>query len=81
LLTRFEVRGKVPKIGILVEIDEVMFQCAKALVRSHLWHEDYKVDRDVMPTLGEILKDQIKIDKTAEEAERAIQESINKRLY
>ena len=58
-----------------------MFQCTKALVRSHLWREDYKVKRDVMPTLGEILKDQIKTDMTAEEAEKAIQESINKRLY
>ena len=81
LLTRFEVRGKVPKTGILVEIDEVMFQCTKALVRSHLWCEDYKVERDVMPPLGQILKDQIKTDMTAEEAEKAIQESINKRLY
>ena len=31
------VRGKVPQLGILVEVDEVFFHCAKALKRARLW--------------------------------------------
>jgi PPOX class probable FMN-dependent enzyme len=81
VLAGFAVNGKVPATGLLVEIDEVMFQCAKALVRSRLWDDDYKVGRDAMPPLGKIIKDQIETDMTAEEAEVRIQESLRDRLY
>ena len=37
LLAPCAVEGKVPKLGILVEIDEAYTQCSKALLRSHLW--------------------------------------------
>lgn len=81
LLSRLVVNGKVPKTGVLVEVDEVMFQCAKALVRSRLWETDYKMDRSAMPPLGEILKDQIETSISSEQAEAMIQESITERLY
>ncbi len=58
LLARFEVNGKPPATVTLVHIKEVFFHCAKAIMRSKLWQEDYKVDRSVLPSVGEIIRDQ-----------------------
>lgn len=37
LLASFERKGKQPRSVIVVTIDELYFQCAKALMRSELW--------------------------------------------
>ena len=82
VLAEFEVRGKVPKTGILVEIEEVMFQCSKALVRSKLWQDDYKVERkSAMPSLGQMIKDQIGAEESGEELEAYVQKSMKECLY
>jgi uncharacterized protein len=54
LLAPSAVEGKVPKLGILVKIDEAYTQCSKALIRSDLWNPATFVDRSVLPTNGEI---------------------------
>ncbi|MDA7427248.1 pyridoxamine 5'-phosphate oxidase family protein [Primorskyibacter aestuariivivens] len=52
VLQSFEQRGKHPATVIVIEIDEVYIQCAKALMRSGLWGRD---DAETVPTVGEIL--------------------------
>ena len=52
VLQSFEQRGKHPATVIVVEIDEVYTQCAKALMRSGLWGRD---DAETVPTVGQIL--------------------------
>ena len=82
ILTEFEVRGKVPKTGIMVTVEEVLFQCSKALIRSRLWEDDYRVERkSAMPPLGNMIKDQIGSQKSAEELEGYVQKSIKERMY
>jgi uncharacterized protein len=54
LLTPCAVEGKVPVLGILVDIDEAYTQCAKALLRSQLWDPQRFVDPDTMPTGGQV---------------------------
>jgi PPOX class probable FMN-dependent enzyme len=39
-LTDMEVRGHVPRLATLVDIDEVFFHCSKALLRSEAWHPE-----------------------------------------
>src|SRR6184192_2941293 len=56
LLAASEVEGKVPKLGILVSIEEAYTQCPKALLRSELWNPERHVDSSELPTSGEILK-------------------------
>jgi uncharacterized protein len=56
LLAASEVDGRVPKLGILVEVDEAYTQCSKALIRSDLWNPALHVDRDELPSSGEILR-------------------------
>jgi PPOX class probable FMN-dependent enzyme len=80
LLTSLAVRERLPKSGILVDVAEVYLHCAKALVRSKLWAEETKVERSVMPSLGQMIADQVGgID--GEAAEARVQESIKNNLY
>ena len=55
LLAPCEVEGKLPKLGILVDIESAYTQCSKAFLRSQLWDPSRFVDRAALPTNGEIL--------------------------
>lgn len=57
LLHRFEMDGKHPRTVVIFTIDEVYFQCARALLRSELWNPDNFVDPASLPTPGALVKD------------------------
>ena len=48
-----------PPLVIAVEVKEAYLHCAKALMRSKLWEAGAKQERSVLPTMGQMLKDQI----------------------
>jgi PPOX class probable FMN-dependent enzyme len=50
---------RTPKLVIRVTVEAAYLHCAKALMRSHLWDATRHVSRDVMPSMGEMMKDQI----------------------
>jgi uncharacterized protein len=54
LLAPCAVEGKVPLLGILVDIDEAYTQCSKALLRSQLWEPQHFIDPATMPTAGQV---------------------------
>ena len=56
LLAESEVEGKVPQLGILVEVEEAYTQCPKAFLRSDLWNPERHTDRSELPSQGEILR-------------------------
>ncbi len=60
---------------------EAFLHCAKAIRRSRLWDDDYRVDRGTFPTLGRMLTDQMETDLTPDEAEERVQDSLRNRLY
>lgn len=55
LLESFAVTEKAPRTVIVMEVGEIYFQCARAIVRSDLWNPDKRVDPKTLPTPGEIL--------------------------
>ncbi len=57
LLGSFEVGGKAPRTVIVMTVDEVYFQCARAIVRSDLWNPQRHVNPASLPTPGQILAD------------------------
>ncbi len=57
LLAPCAVEGKVPRLGILVDIDAAYTQCSKAFLRSDLWNPAHHVDRSTLPSNGAILKE------------------------
>ncbi len=66
LRARFEVDGKLPQAVIVVTVEATYMHCAKAFMRSQLWHPESWPDRKSLPTLGQILKDQLALDQSAE---------------
>ena len=54
------------KLVIRVTIEAAYLHCAKALMRSELWNPARHVNRSVMPSMGEMMKDQIGGDVPAE---------------
>lgn len=59
LRARFMRSGKLPRLVILVHVREAYLHCAKALMRSRLWDPAARVERSVLPTISEMLRDQI----------------------
>jgi PPOX class probable FMN-dependent enzyme len=55
LLESFAVEDKAPRSVIVLEIDELYLQCARAIIRSELWNPDRHVDPASLPTPGQIL--------------------------
>ena len=55
LCASFTMQGKAPRSVLVIAVDQVFFQCAKAIVRSKLWDPATKVERSSLPTAGAIL--------------------------
>jgi len=57
--TRCADARRVPKLVVRVTVQASYLHCAKALMRSSLWDASRQVERSVMPSMGEMLRDQI----------------------
>lgn len=55
LCASFAVDEAAPRSVIVLAVDEVYFQCARAIVRSDLWNAEKHVDPQNLPTAGQIL--------------------------
>jgi PPOX class probable FMN-dependent enzyme len=54
LLAPSSIEGKLPTLGVLVDVDEAYTQCSKAFIRSQLWDPGRFVDTRTMPTGGQV---------------------------
>ncbi len=66
LMQRFVVNGRPPRLVVLVNVDEAYLHCAKAIMRSGLWDAAAQHPRTVLPTMGEMIRDQIGRDIAVE---------------
>ena len=55
LLASFAVEGKAPRTVMIIRVETVYFQCARAIIRSDLWNPAKHVDPKSLPTPGQIL--------------------------
>ncbi|MCG6205553.1 pyridoxamine 5'-phosphate oxidase family protein [Rhodopseudomonas sp. HC1] len=55
LLESFRVEGKAPRTVMVISVEEIYFQCGRALIRSELWNPDRHIDPATLPTPGQIL--------------------------
>lgn len=65
LAKTFEEFGKVPKTLLRVAVREAYLHCPKALMRADLWGESHRIDRATLPSLSEMVSDQIGLPKPA----------------
>ena len=73
LLKLFENEKRQPKLVIEVKVEDAYLHCAKALMRSKLWSADSRVERSVLPTMGQMLKDQLGLQTPAESQEQMVE--------
>jgi PPOX class probable FMN-dependent enzyme len=82
LLQAMAVNGKLPKLAIKVSVREAFLHCGKALKRSKLWGEDYRIAPKSFPSLGRIIVEQVKpTNITVEEADARVEDGYKNRLY
>ena len=62
LRDRFVVDGKEPATVLVIYVREAYIHCAKALMRSRLWAPEVQVDRGMLPTMGQMMKDHAGLD-------------------
>ena len=81
LLEPLSVKGRAPRSGLVIEVEEVFLQCTKALMRSRLWADESRVDRKaVLPSFGQMLADHVGLSD-GEAVEREVQSRIRKTMY
>lgn len=81
LCGRLAVDGR-PAISVLVvEIRACYMHCAKAFMRSALWQPQTWPDRAEMPTLGEMLRDQLALSVAATVIDRDLDDAYKKSLW
>lgn len=81
LLQSFEMDRKPPRSVIVLHVEEVYFQCARAIVRSELWNPERHVDPKSLPSAGEILADMSACRVGGEAYDREWPERANATLW
>jgi PPOX class probable FMN-dependent enzyme len=81
LTQSFTLDGKEPRSVIVVSVDRIFYQCAKAIVRSKLWDPAHHVDRKNLPSAGTILADLTAGKLGGEEHDRTAPERLKATLY
>lgn len=76
----FERSGKLPRLVILVQVKEAYLHCAKAVLRARLWDPASRVERSVLPSMNEMIRDQTGGDGSVEPQHEMI-ERYRKVLY
>jgi uncharacterized protein len=81
LCASFTIQDKVPRSVLVVAVDRVFFQCAKAIVRSKLWDPQTQVERSTLPTSGKILAEISSGKHGGPEHDRGYAERIKATIY
>ena len=82
LMAAAAVKGREPRLMIIVAVREAFLHCGKALKRSRLWHDDYRVEKKDFPSLGRMIVEQTKPKQlTVEQADAFIEDNYVTGLY
>jgi hypothetical protein len=68
------VKGKRPKLAVVVEVEQLYMHCAKAFLRSSLWEPETWPDRSALPSMGTIMRDQMALPMSAAELDASLDE-------
>ncbi|MCF6326190.1 MAG: pyridoxamine 5'-phosphate oxidase family protein [Devosiaceae bacterium] len=81
ICTSFEMEGKHPTTVIAIDINEVYFQCARAIKRAQLWNVSAQNAAINLPTAGDMLKEATNGDFDGEEFDKNWPERAEKNLW
>jgi hypothetical protein len=78
---QFAVDGKPAVAALIVRIKAVYMHCAKAFMRSQLWQPDTWPERFELPTLGQIMRDQLALSESSEDLDSNLAESYRNSMW
>jgi PPOX class probable FMN-dependent enzyme len=81
LLARFNVEGKLPRSVLVIRVDTVFFQCARAIFRAKLWDPARHAERSSLPSLGTIVSDITHARFDGKEYDKGLYERLKAALY
>ena len=81
LLLSFKLDGKAPRTVVVMTVEEIYFQCARAILRSDLWNPDKHVDPKALPTPGQILAEMSENRVGGEDYDRAWPQRARQSLW
>jgi PPOX class probable FMN-dependent enzyme len=68
----FASEKRRPKLVIEVRVAEAYLHCAKAQMRSDLWHASSQVKRSLLPSMGQMINSQTGLEAPAETQEEML---------
>ncbi|RNB55827.1 pyridoxamine 5'-phosphate oxidase family protein [Brevibacillus gelatini] len=82
ILQKMAVKGKVPALGIGVQVEECYVHCAKAFLRSGLWKPDTWPEAGTTPDIAKMVADHVNLPGiSAKEVAAGLRDSYTNRLY
>lgn len=66
------VDEKLPIAVIRVKVEQAYLHCGKALMRSEFWNPENHIDRATLPSIGEMIRDQVNWDGKTETQEEML---------
>lgn len=83
LLAPCAVEGKVPSLGILIDIEQAYTHCSKAFLRSSCWDPALFLAREALPSPGQLMQDIVgqEVDAAKYDEERAARYARREGFY
>ena len=72
------VLGKLPPAAMVITVTAARIHCGKCVVRSNLWDPDIQIEKDAIPSYGQIIKDQVADPELTVDAADALVEHVYK---
>ena len=57
---------RMPRLVLRITVQEAFLHCAKAFMRSRLWHAEAQIERGRLPTMNQMIHDQLGLDSPPE---------------
>lgn len=81
LLDGMAMRGKTPRLALIVEITEAYMHCGRAFRRSHLWDPVSWPAKGSVPSMAAVLKEQLGMPGDIADLERERSDKYDRTLY
>ncbi|CAA9571644.1 MAG: hypothetical protein AVDCRST_MAG87-2475 [uncultured Thermomicrobiales bacterium] len=81
LLEQLAIRGKMPRLALIVEIAEVYMHCGRAFRRSQLWDSSSWPAKADVASMAAVLKEQLDMPGDLADLERERNEKYDRTLY
>lgn len=82
LLERCAINGRIPLVGLLVEVTEAYGHCSKAIRRAGIWDPETQIDRKGAPSLKEMMSVHLDYSQDVlDDMQGRIERDIDKNMY